>query len=158
MPRLPGAPRNAPAFEEGSGAFGRFARQQVRDGGGRFAGGVGIAWQGLANIDDELYNYADRIYSNLHSAAEALKDEMVQYMKDNAIWTDHPGEHRDARDNLQGQVVWTGKDNCTIMLGHGGNVHYGIWLEVRWGGRYAIVRPTLEQYAPLIGGKLGSTY
>ena len=42
--------------------------------------------------------------------------------------------------------MWQDNDHFTIFLGHGANVHYGIWLEVRWGGRFAIIVPTIEHF------------
>jgi hypothetical protein len=36
----------------------------------------------------------------------------------------------------------------TLTLQH--TVEYGIWLEIRWGGRYAIIVPTIEQLGPEI--------
>jgi hypothetical protein len=31
-----------------------------------------------------------------------------------------------------------------ILLSH--SVNYGIWLEIRWQGKYAIIIPTLQRY------------
>lgn len=138
----------------GSAVFREFHRQQVRDSSGRFGGGWGFAWQGLEAIDSNLIDWNDQLHDSIRDAMESLKDEMVNYMKENALWTDHPGENRDARDNLQGSVVWTDKEHFTIMLGHGSQVYYGIWLEVRWGGRYAIVLPTVEHFGPMFPSKL----
>lgn len=164
-PRLPGGAkrggtRTNVGFQQGSGGqwgsaiFREYHRQQIRDSSGRFGGGWGFAWVGLEAVDDFIYDALGNVLTNLKEEVEKLKDEMVEYMKENAPWTDHPGENRDARENLQGAVIWDDAEHFTIMLGHGANVYYGIWLEVRWGGRYAIVVPTLEHYAPILGTKL----
>jgi hypothetical protein len=34
-------------------------------------------------------------------------------------------------------------------------VEYGIWLEIRWDGRFAIIQPTLEHFGPEVMGSLG---
>ena len=60
----------------------------------------------------------------------------------NAPWTDRTGN---ARNGLRG-VPEINHPNYAIVLAH--SVNYGIWLEVRWGGRYAIIMPTLRSIGP----------
>lgn len=129
----------------------RDQRSQVRDTRGRFAGGWGFEWAGLESTAEYIEQSSDNVLENLHRQVEELKDEMVQYMKDNAPWTDRT---TDARNGLQGAVIWTDSTHFTIYCGHGADIYYGIFLEVRWGGRFAIVVPTLEHYAPQLAGKL----
>ncbi len=134
-----------------SGQYASKHRQQVRDGGGRFAGGWGVAWQGLEGIADSVLDVTDKLMEDIKQGAENLKDEMVQYMKTHAVWEDQTGN---AREGLQGTVVWEDDTHFTIMLGHGADIYYGIWLEVRYGGRFAIVTPTVQQFAPQMGAKI----
>lgn len=135
----------------GSAIFREYHRQQVRDSHGRFAGGWGFAWQGAEMVADNLEQWEHDTLEGLKQAAESLKDEMVAYMQANAPWSDETGN---ARRELQGVVVWEDDAHFTIMLGHGKDIYYGIWLEVRWGGRYAIVLPTVMQYAPVLAEKI----
>lgn len=151
MPAGPAFRTNVPFQAGGSTVFRDLHKQQVRDLGGRFAGGWGFAWQGLESVADNLQNWMDGNIRNIRDAAEALKDEMVAAMKDNAPWEDQTGN---ARAELQGVVIWESPTTFTIMLGHGSTIDYGIWLEVRWGGRYAIIVPTIMQYAPTLGTKI----
>ncbi len=81
----------------------------------------------------------------MRTGAESLKDEMVAYMKANAPWEDVSGE---AREALQGQVIWESEDQFTIAIGHGADIYYGIFLEVKDGNKFAIVAPTARKYAP----------
>ena len=134
-----------------SGEYARAHRRQIRDSGGRFAGGWGVAWQGLSDIDDNVYEYVDDLLNRVRINAEELVDEIVQYMQSHAPWSDQTGN---ARRGLQGQVVWHDETHFTIMLGHGADIEYGIWLEVKDGGKFAIVAPTARLFGPLIGGKL----
>lgn len=145
---------NVPHIEGDSASFREYHRQQVRDAKGRFAGGWGFAWQGLERINDNLFELNDHQHRNIRDAVEKLKDEMVAYAQENAPWEDHPGENEDARQNLQGAVVWSDEEHFTIFLGHGANVYYGIWLEVRWGGKFAIIVPTIQHFAPQIGERI----
>ena len=62
--------------------------------------------------------------------------------KSNAPWTDQTGN---ARNGLRGMYEGGGSQH-RIVLQHG--VPYGIWLEVRFSGRYAIIQPTIQRIAP----------
>lgn len=125
--------------------------QQVRDVRGRFAGGWGFAWVGLTGISNNIQDLNTQVHRRVRDAAESLKDEMVAYAKANAPWQNPTG---DARAELQGAVVWEDDDHFTIFLGHGSNIHYGVWLEVRWGGKFAIIVPTIMEFAPRFGERI----
>lgn len=58
-------------------------------------------------------------------------------MRKNAPWTDRT---TNARNGLHVEVSHT-KNRHTLTFAHG--VSYGIWLEVRWAGRYQIIMPTV---------------
>jgi hypothetical protein len=60
------------------------------------------------------------------------------YARTNAPWTDRTGN---ARNGLVG-AAFKGSNSFGIIIA--GTVSYQIWLEVRWSGRYAIIRPTVE--------------
>lgn len=66
-------------------------------------------------------------------------------MKTGAPWTDRTGN---ARSGLFAKAGHERFKRHWIDLGH--RVPYGIWLEIRWGGRYAIVFPTLLTYGPKV--------
>lgn len=81
----------------------------------------------------------------LDTAAEAL-----EYAKTNAPWSDRTG---DARDGLDTEVEWEGNDIAWYLY-H--TVEYGPWLELIQNGRYAIIMPTLEMFAPKVGKNLST--
>lgn len=64
-------------------------------------------------------------------------------MRDNAPWTDRTGNARNGlkAEHQKQEMRWH-----QLTLSH--SVPYGIWLEVRWSGRYAILNPTLEKIGP----------
>jgi len=66
----------------------------------------------------------------------------VAYARQNAPWTDQTGN---ARNGLF-TTVESGGDSWRIIVAH--SVPYGIWLEVRWNGRYQIIRPTIQHEGP----------
>lgn len=68
--------------------------------------------------------------------------EMASYAQTNAPWEDRTGE---ARSGLHTEV-YEGDNTMGITLFH--TVDYGVWLEVRWGGKYAIIMPTVETMGP----------
>ena len=70
----------------------------------------------------------------LKSQAPAVQD----YARQNAKWNDRTGN---ARQGLFAQYKG-GNGSHVITVYH--TVSYGIWLEVRWAGKYAIIEPTVR--------------
>lgn len=107
----------------------------------------GLTWERPVEI------VADQWTDALQVMVEAGLAEIVrkyaplieQWMKDNAPWTDRTG---DARRGLKAEVEMIVGDSYSIVLDH--SVHYGKWLELRWHGRYAIIQPALDHFAPTI--------
>lgn len=85
---------------------------------------------------------ADEALENiLEVAAEAVE----QYAQENAPWEDQSGA---ARSGLTAEHEDVGFLQHAIVLYH--TVDYGIWLEIRWNGRYAIIVPTIEHMGPVV--------
>lgn len=79
--------------------------------------------------------------AGMAAGAAQLATDMEAYARANAPWTDQTG---DARRLLSGEAQAEG-DTVRATLSHG--VHYGIWLENLFNGRFAIIGPTLEVFA-----------
>lgn len=77
--------------------------------------------------------------------------EALAYAQDNAPWEDQTG---DARAELDVDVSRDG-DVIVWEMFHG--VDYGLYLETRWNGKFAIIMPTLEMFAPQIGRGLSES-
>jgi hypothetical protein len=77
-----------------------------------------------------------------------MAKECEQYAKENAPWEDQTG---DARDGLTGQAQFT-FTKYKIILYH--TVDYGIWLEIRWDGKFAIIMPTIEVMGPKLMARI----
>jgi hypothetical protein len=84
---------------------------------------------------------------------EEVAESMQEYARLHASWEDRTGE---AREGLTAEVIDEGVFKNSIVLYH--TVDYGIWLEIRWNGKYAIILPTIEHYGPLAMASLGSTF
>ena len=79
-----------------------------------------------------------KMQAGLAAATAGFAQKVQDYAQENAPWDDRTG---DARQGLQAKGFQR-LTSYTIVLYH--TVDYGIWLEVRWDGRYAIILPTIE--------------
>lgn len=70
-------------------------------------------------------------------------------MKTNAPWTDRT---TNARNGLRAAHVAAAKFKHWIIMTH--SVEYGIYLERSNDAKYAIIMPTIRQYAPRVMGTL----
>lgn len=82
-----------------------------------------------------------------HNVLETAIDAL-EFAKEQASWEDRTG---DAREGLDVDVAWEGE---TIVWQMFHTVDYGLYLETRWNGRYAVIMPTLELFAPQVGRSL----
>jgi hypothetical protein len=67
------------------------------------------------------------------------------HMKTRAPWTDRT---TNARNGLAAEAVKLSRSRFAIILTHA--VEYGIFLEVKNNGKYAIIMPTIKVYAPKV--------
>jgi len=97
---------------------------------------------------DTLSPGLDRLAKRFPSVCAQIIDEgsqlTEQYAKTNAPWEDQSGE---ARRELH-TVTEHSKAEHIIFLTHG--VDYGIYLETRWEGKFAIILPTIRAMTPQI--------
>lgn len=62
-----------------------------------------------------------------------------------APWRDQTGN---ARNGLTCVALQPNPWRYELVLFH--KVKYGIWLEVRWSGKFAVIMPTIRWYAPKV--------
>lgn len=74
------------------------------------------------------------------------------FAKREASWTDRTSNARNGlfATSERGSGVWR------IIVAHG--VPYGIWLEVRFSGRYAIIQPTIAHEGPEVMKTIAAGY
>lgn len=131
-----------------SGEFRDEHTRQLRDFSGRYAGPNGISWTGLDVVSRNMFEFGEKVEKNAKQAMEDLAKDMQAYAQANAPWQDRTG---DARRGLKSHVIH-GAGRSTIFLG--GSVRYQIWLEIRYGGIYAIILPTLQRFQPEVVSRI----
>lgn len=104
-----------------------------RNGGVSFDGGTTYAQ--LGGLDN-------KVRRAMFAAAGRTAPQAEAWMKTNARWIDHSSN---ARNGLGARALGN-SNRIAVVLYH--SVPYGIWLEVRWDGRYAIIEPAIAEFGP----------
>lgn len=96
------------------------------------------------DVGGSIYNKVRRHIAATVMAIQPLAGESEAYMKTNAPWNNIT---RNARNSLNSVVLVDNSPQRTriaLKLSHG--MDYGVWLELKNAGKYAIVRPTALLY------------
>lgn len=107
---------------------------------------MSIKWEG--DLTANINKFGDKAKRGMVAAANYAAPQIESWMKQNAPWTDQTGA---ARNGLRAEVHGGG-NTVAIVLYH--SVPYGVFLEVRWGGKYAILRPALAYGTPVFAAAL----
>jgi hypothetical protein len=99
-----------------------------------------IVWRGT--LPTGIRNLDAHIIRRMAVATAGFAPRIEAHMKSTAPWTDQTGN---ARAGLFARPEISGA-SASIVFGH--SVYYGIFLETRFSGAYAVVLPTLEEMAP----------
>jgi hypothetical protein len=90
---------------------------------------------GIAKLDDDILDIVFKVFTYWSTKG-------VSEMRTNAKWSDRTGN---ARNGL-GATVYDTDKYIDLVFYH--RVPYGVFLEVRWSGKYAIIGPTMASVAP----------
>lgn len=101
----------------------------------------GVHWY-YDTLTPGLATFAVKANSAIDQVVEQYADQVQEYAQQHAPWDDRTG---DARSGLTAEAGRSGFKH-TITLYH--TADYGLYLEVRWSGRYAIIIPTIEVMGP----------
>jgi len=107
---------------------------------------VRLTWSGKLP-DNITYMSTSRLRNAVETAMGRMSSEMETHAKLTAPWTDRTGN---ARQGLYSNVRTEGASKVIVELGHGPAIHYGKYLETAHKGKYAVIGPTLERYAPSV--------
>lgn len=94
-------------------------------------------------LNRNLNSMSPALDGMIHAVVDYQATKAASHMKTTARWTDRTGN---ARNGLSAQVGWVPQQSHSIRLFH--RVSYGIFLEVRWAGKYAIIAPTIQKFGP----------
>lgn len=81
------------------------------------------------------------------------KGDAEEFARNNAPWTDRTGN---ARSGLHADVNVIDQGKAfELIVAH--SVNYGIWLEVRFSGKYAIIQPTVDYIGAVLISRIASS-
>lgn len=113
-------------------------------------GAASIDWGGS---DEEMLRaieqYAHAVLRAVRQVAEYWAAVLEAYAKEHASWTDRTAN---ARQSLHTWIEELSNDTVELYLSHG--MKYGLHLERRWSGLYAIIWPTIEAHLGEISAML----
>jgi hypothetical protein len=95
-------------------------------------------------LASHLGTYIERLKAAVFDLCSLFAAKIETYAKQNARWTDRTGN---ARQGLTARAFRVGA-GVVIYLFH--TMSYGIWLEVKNQGRFAIILRTLESFYPQV--------
>lgn len=105
-----------------------------------------IVWEGITQINANLDLYGRKIHEAMLGVANYFAPVLETEAKNNAPWNDRTGN---ARQGLNGFAEDVSATIVEIYLAH--KMDYGVWLELKNSGRYAIILPTIEaHYKPIM--------
>lgn len=110
-----------------------------------------VVWNDRALIN-QLRTFNARADRAITAGMAFHATQAVAYARQNAPWTDRTTNARNglfARAERDAPVY-------RIIVGH--SVPYGVWLEVRWSGRFQILRPTVDHEAPEVMRTMSQLY
>ncbi len=91
---------------------------------------------------NNINRYEQSLMRSVAEISEHYAMMMEAYAKAYAPWNDRTGQ---ARAGLFGRVR---EEGSFLYTGVAHTVHYGVYLELGMHGRYAILKPTRDQFAP----------
>ena len=101
-------------------------------------------WRGREEVKAAMRRYGEDAKQAIQQLALAWAPKLEAYAKQNARWNDRT---TNARQSLYA-VVDSTNGRTTIYLSHG--IAYGVYLELLYQGRLAIILATLEaHYEPI---------
>jgi hypothetical protein len=98
----------------------------------------------LAILDDRILDAVAIIFEHFAMVGE-------NEMKTGARWTDRTGVAR------SGLVSESDREGTEFTLNFASLASYGIWLEIRWSGKYAIVGPVMQSIGPRLARMIADT-
>lgn len=109
-------------------------------------------WDGDDEMLKRIQQYGDAVEGVAMEVAQYFAPQIEAAAKQDAAWTDRTGN---ARQGLFTTIRKNGK-SVSLYLSHA--MDYGMWLELRHHGRYAIIMRTLSSFYPKIQRMFKGTF
>lgn len=105
-----------------------------------------VRWiQPPSDLQKAVALYGERVFVAIHAVAAHIATEAQNEMRTSAPWTDRTGN---ARNSLFSIAEMAATDMVVLYLSHGAAVYYGVFLETKSAGKYAIIIPTMQRILP----------
>lgn len=98
-----------------------------------------------AELVPNVEKYGNRVMVAVKAIADFWAQKCQADMRQNARWEDRTGN---ARSGLFSVAQMAAKDLVTVYVSHGHSVYYGVFLELSYGKKYAIIMPTIQRNLP----------
>lgn len=105
------------------------------------ANSMSFTWSGDLT-EERIQQVGPAVKRAMVAAARRTAPLAESWMRQSAPWTDRTGN---ARSGLKATTV-VSQNSVAVVLHH--SVPYGIWLEVRWSGKYAVIEPAIMKWSP----------
>lgn len=114
---------------------------------------AGMKWSKRPSdaFEEASREYADQIDKSVARIVARFKPQIENHMSAEAPWEDRTGN---ARQALFANIERVIRKSIAIDFGHGHGIEYGIYLEFANAGKYAIVGPTFDKFAPKIWAEI----
>jgi hypothetical protein len=97
---------------------------------------------------DELWSaYTNTLFQAGARVANSRATEMEAWMKQNAPWTDRTGI---ARQSLYADAEQDAVRVAAIRVGYRPEAPHGLWLEIAYGGKWAIITRTIDRWGSVV--------
>jgi hypothetical protein len=100
-----------------------------------------MRWEGVQEFNQGITDYERRVNQAVYQVGQYWAAVFESHAKENAPWEDQTSN---ARASLHAFVEQLSDDTVRVYLSHG--MDYGIYLETKWQGKYAIIWPTIERH------------
>ncbi len=101
---------------------------------------VQVQWTGVPQMVANMNSYQGRVLFAIQQVCNYFAVVLEQSAKQEAPWQDRTAN---ARQSLHAWVE-VSQDVVSLYLSHG--VDYGVYLETKYAGRYAIIWDTIESH------------
>lgn len=109
------------------------------------ARGTTIRWTGDVQVKNNMALYAEKVKFAVKQISLWLAGELESTAKRDHKWVDRTGN---ATQSLRAWSEDIAEGVVRTWLAHG--VHYGIFLEVKYSGKYSVIWPTIQSYLPTV--------